>query len=137
MSMRSGRGFANPEYLLTLAAVGIVLSIVIPACVRVRDRARDRAALGTVRRALETYRGAHKGESPVYLQDLVSAGLLKELPAVHGGGHSASTLVKNGDAADDAGGWLYDAWPRLGHLEAAVSINCTHTDSHGTAWNSY
>lgn len=131
------RGFANPEYLLTLAAVGILLSIVIPACSRVRDRARDRAALGAVRRALETYRAAHKGGSPAYLQDLATSGLVKELPAVHGGAHPASTLVKNGDAPDDAGGWLYDAWPRLGHLEATAAINCTHTDSRGTSWNSY
>lgn len=135
--MTRPKGFANPEYLLTLTAFLILVAVVVPPVLRVVHDRRDHRALGQVRDALARSRAAHKGGSPAYLQDLVTEGLLTELPAVHGGAHSGAAWVKNGDNPDDAGGWLYDAWPRPGHLEATVSVNCTHTDSRGVAWNSY
>ncbi|TBR21267.1 TM2 domain-containing protein [bacterium] len=45
--------------------------------------------------------------------------------------HPESDRVKVGGAADDAGGWLYD--PEAG----TVSVNCTHSDGKGEAWNKY
>ena len=131
------KGFANPEYLLTLTAVLILVAVVLPPVLRTLHDRGDHRALQVVREALERRRAAHNGESPVYLQDLVTEGFLKEIPVVHGGAHSGAAWVKNGDTPDDAGGWLYDAWPRPGHLEATVSVNCTHTDSRGVAWNAY
>ena len=135
--MRTRRGFANPEYLLALTGLLIVFAVVVPPVVRVLHARRDLRSLQAVRAALARRRAEHKGESPAYLQDLVKEGYLNELPAVHGGGHPAAAWVKNGDTPDDAGGWLYDAWPRAGHLDATASIDCTHTDARGAAWNAY
>jgi hypothetical protein len=45
--------------------------------------------------------------------------------------HEKSNAVRAGTAPTDEGGWLYD--PSAG----TVSVNCTHTDSKGSAWNAY
>ena len=45
--------------------------------------------------------------------------------------HRDSRAIRRAGASDDAGGWLYDAG------QPRVSVNCTHTDSHGSVWNAY
>ena len=53
--------------------------------------------------------------------------------------HADSSAVRLGLAqgdADDAGGWLYVFDPKAEDF-GALYVNCTHTDSKGSAWTSY
>lgn len=50
--------------------------------------------------------------------------------------HKDSAAVLKGPAADDSGGWLLDP-SSAGGPAFGLRVNCTHTDSRGTAWSSY
>lgn len=124
------RGFANPEYQILIAVLCLLAAIIIPQIARVRERARNFAALAQVRGAIEQYAKDHGKKWPADLDALTVDGrYLKDLPLVsvmnH---HSASRQV---DPVVDFGGWGYDA------TRGAVWINCTHTDSRGKAWSDY
>lgn len=89
--------------------------------------------LGAVRSAVSIYAGDHEGAHPPSLQDLTLDGrYLAVLPkAKTPYYHEDSAAVLLGKEADDSGGWLYD--PASGE----VKVNCMHTDTKGSAWDSY
>lgn len=134
--MKQNRGFANPEIMITLAAVLIVLAIATPPAVRMMERRRVQKALSTLRAAVARYAADTKTKGPIDLSDLTKEGkYLPELPAVGlSGFHSKSSRV--GALTDDTGGWVYSSWPG-DPREGAVWFNCTHTDSRGTSWSAY
>lgn len=134
--MRRRAGFANPEYLLTLFAIVLVLALVIPKVARIRERRRNLAALASVRAALARYAADTKTKGPPELSDLVAKKYLPAIPEVSIlGRHEASSEV-HPMSNEDTGGWGYSGWPG-DEREGQVWINCTHTDSNGRAWNSY
>lgn len=136
--MKKRTGFANPEYLLTLAAVLVVLSIVIPQFARFRQRTRTFKALSALRAASARYAADAKTKGPRELTDLTKDGrYLKEIPPAEiYGRHSRSNQVRPLGQTDDSGGWTHANWPGSPR-EGDVWINCTHTDAKGSAWSAY
>ena len=134
--MRKNPGFANPEYMIALAAVLIVLAIALPPAARVLQRRRSLKALATLRAAVARYAADTKTKGPLDLSDLTKEGkYLSELPAVGlSGQHAKSARV--GALTDDTGGWVHSSWPG-DPREGSVWINCTHTDNRGTSWSAY
>lgn len=135
---RRRRGFANPEYLLTLAALGIILAVVVPAVAKARERRRNAQALQSLRAAVAAYAADMKTKGPLQLSELTKDGkYLKALPSFGLlGRHQPSSEVKELGVLDDSGGWTYWNWPGSPE-EGKVVVNCTHTDSSGRSWASY
>lgn len=136
--MKKNSGFANPEYMIALAAIGIILALIIPAVSNARAGRRNRAALATVRSALARYAAETKTKGPVELADLTKdRKYLAAIPPVSiPGRHGPSAQVRALGVTDDTGGWTYSNWPS-DPREGEVWINCTHTDNHGKAWKDY
>lgn len=134
---RARSGFANPEYLLVLAAILMLLSLIVPAVVKARQRSLTLRALGALRAATASYAARTKNKGPLELSDLVKEGDLAEIPpAVIPGHHRRSTKVSPLAQTDDSGGWTHANWPGSPR-EGEVWINCTHTDRRGALWSSY
>ncbi|MBI4348699.1 MAG: hypothetical protein HY553_17810 [Elusimicrobia bacterium] len=130
-------GFANPEYLLTLAVLLVLATLSIPPFVKARQRSLAFKALGELRAASASYAAKTKAKGPLELSDLVKDGYLPELPPlVVPGLHPRSAVVTPLGQTDDKGGWTHANWPG-GPREGEIWINCTHTDSRGALWSSY
>lgn len=134
--MKKPRGFADPTYMILLAAVLIVLAIAIPPLARRRERSRNLKALATLRAAIARHAADTKTKGPIDLTDLTKSGkYLAELPVIGLASiHARSARV--GAFVDDAGGWAYSSWPGAPD-EGTVRFNCTHTDTRGTSWSAY
>ncbi len=114
MMRRSQRpGFANPEYMLVLAAVLVVLAVVIPAFVKARQRTHTLRALASLREAARDYAEKTKTKGPLELAELAKDGryLARIPPAVVPGHHPASAEVRPMAQTDDSGGWTHANWP--------------------------
>jgi type II secretory pathway pseudopilin PulG len=133
--MKRRRGFANPEYLITLTVVGLILAVAVPKFVKARERSRNFKALRELRTALGAYRADHKGASPAALEELTEGGkYLAAIPSVRVSPlHSVSAWV---NVAVDAGGWWYEASTDSAR-SGDVWINGTHTDDKGSSWSAY
>jgi len=108
----SRRGFANPEYLIALTFVLVILAVAIPPFMRAREKRRALKDLAAARAALVKEPSALASLPPLGPSPL----------------HPRASHVSR--QADDAGGWIYSA-------EGALRINCTHTDNTGKSWDSY
>lgn len=95
-------------------------------------------SLGSIRSALSIYYGDMEGQYPQDLAMLTIGGkYLSAIPKVGPGTmHPASSLIRNGATPTDEGGWLYNNLPSSANA-GNVMINCTHTDSKGSAWTTY
>lgn len=93
--------------------------------------------LARLRQAVAAHRAGHDGQAPSSLEDLGPIpplwGRYAEIP--HPG--RAAALVVESTAAADTGKWAYVISPSSPSLTGAVFIDCTHTDSKGSAWSSY
>lgn len=136
--MRRRPGFANPEYMLTLAALLVFLAIAVPAFVKARQRTLTLRSLASLRAAAGRYAADAKSKGPLLLSELTKDGryLAAIPPAVVPGLHPASAEVRPVGQTDDSGGWTHANWPGS-EREGQIWINCTHTDSKGTLWSSY
>lgn len=107
--------------------------IVYSGLIRKSNEGATRGNLGAVRAALSIYFADHEGAHAPDLQELtVNGKYLSVLPkAKTPGYHADSTAVLLAGEPDDSGGWVYD--PATGE----VKVNCTHTDTKGSAWDSY
>jgi hypothetical protein len=99
--------------------------------------------LGAIRSAVSSYYGKAQGVFPASLDGLTAGG--KHLPAMppakippH---HADSNKILNLTGAqyareewDDTGGWAYVL---DGPDQGKVFVNCAHTDTRGSVWNSY
>lgn len=138
------RGFANIEFQLLIAIIGILLAIAIPKfaeLIRRSNEAATRGNLGAVRAALELYRRETNGRFPYHPDSLVFGGrYLKSMPSAKTPPHhpdSSRTRIGTGPwDADDTGGWLYVGDPSA-KTRGAFVVNCTHTDAKGKLWSSY
>ncbi len=138
MIRNKNAGFANPEYMIALAVVGVILSVAVPTIARLRDRSRNLKALATLRSALSRHAAETKTKGPADLSDLTKDGkYLSEIPSVAPGGHHPrSAQAYPLGVSADAGGWAYSS-ARGSSTLSGVWINCSHTDNRGRAWNAY
>jgi hypothetical protein len=139
------RGFTYLELFILILFLGVLWAI-CPAFhsghfARLVRRSNDnatRAELTRMRAALAACVRGSKGRSPKDLSELTAGGrYLAAIPlAKTGVGHPPSAEVRIGTATDDRGGWMYDNVPGdPGYGRGWV--DCVHTDTKGTAWDSY
>ncbi|MCR4295572.1 MAG: hypothetical protein NUW21_08560 [Elusimicrobia bacterium] len=96
-----------------------------------------KARLIELRAVVERHRAAHGGQAPPSLDGLGELpplwGRYTEIP--HPGAPGAVVVPLTTTA--DTGKWAYVISPSSPSLTGTVFIDCTHTDSQGSAWNSY
>lgn len=99
---------------------------------------RGRGNLNSLRAALGIYQADHDGKLPDSLAELTrDERYLRRIPlAIVPDLHKDASAVKNGRQSDDAGGWLFDVTDSSSPAEG-IWVNCTHTDSFGSAWSTY
>jgi len=79
---RAQRGFTFMELLIVMAVIGIMAAVAIPKVITSLRRAKEVVMmqdLWAMRRAIDTY-WQDKEKPPASLEDLVSAGYLREVP---------------------------------------------------------
>jgi len=107
--------------------------------IRKGNEGRAKGHLGFIRSGLQIYFESTKGHYPRELTALSWKGMppLHKLPKANTPAyHPDSDKVVYGKVPTDSGGWLYDNDP-ASPTSGTVLIDCTHTDSKGTAWTSY
>lgn len=124
---------AQNSFFWALAAFWIWM-VAIPGFaggIRRRAEYQGRNNLQLIHSALSRHHGKARAY-PASLEALTVGGYLVEIPNTRLPNYHADTSrVTIGKTPDDSAGWLYD--PALGR----VLVNCTHTDSKGTAWSGY
>lgn len=140
------RGFAcyQTDLMLVIAIIGIVAAIAIPKfaqLIRKSSEGASKGNLGMIRSAVSIYYGDLEGEYPTDLSALIAAGkYMAELPKAKTPNYHADsaevTLVWSFGELTDQGGWAYAGDP-LSPSSGTVWVNCTHTDSKGSAWSVY
>jgi hypothetical protein len=105
--------------------------------IRKSDQLACQSNLGTIRRALFAYHKTKK-EFPVDIATLAShRTFLSEIPpAKTPNYHPDSSVVRFGVVSNDSGGWLYDN-VKGNKKFGEIWVNCTHTDTRGTRWDTY
>lgn len=126
--------------------VAVLAAIVLPGFSGLFRKSAEGAmkgSLAAMRQAIENYRRAHGGRAPESLEDLVGAGDLAQIPPLwprfSGIAHptSAAATVVAEAAMTDSGRWAYVVSASSPGLTGALFIDCTHTDTRGSAWTSY
>jgi hypothetical protein len=103
---------------------------------------RTRGLLSMLRSSLSLYYGDAEGRYPAALSALAAGGkYVTEIPAAATVPHGKTNAVSLVDTKaflsgklPDTGGWAYVV---SGSSVGALAVDCTHTDSHGSAWNTY
>ncbi|MBI5597905.1 MAG: DUF2330 domain-containing protein [Elusimicrobia bacterium] len=110
--------------------------------IRKSNEGATRGNLGQIRGALSIYYGDKDGLYPAELDALTKTGKsgLPYLEKIHAAKtpphHPDSSQVRYGKDIDDSGGWLYNNLKGDGDF-GELRVNCTHTDTKGSAWDSY
>lgn len=134
-------GFTLLELMITIAVIGTLLAVALPKfanAVKVANEGGTRGSLGVMRSSLTIYYGDNEGSYPTDLSPLLTPGnrYLSQAMAVftaeHGKNKAVSYVSEPGDG--DTGYWAY---VNAGGDVGKIYIECTHTDSKGTAWNQY
>jgi general secretion pathway protein G len=155
-------GFTLVELMIVVSIIGILASIAIPQfadMIRKSQEGATKGSLGAVRSALNIYYADMEGQYPSNLYALTSTGkYLTAFPTIYAPYyHSSSNSVwstVNGspnsppypDFQASTGLWVFlsaDSLPMSSFpsgpsiAPASVFVGCTHTDTKGTAWDSY
>lgn len=137
----AARGFGGKAAAVFCALFGFMLAMRFALAVFAPQigEAGAASAEAEVRGALASFRAAI-GDAPPARPSMLVPGKMAALPRLRlpRSGHPGTREVFFGPpaAARDRGTWLYDNdanSPTFG----TVIVDCTHTDSRGTAWNSY
>ncbi len=134
-------GFTLAELMIVVVIIGILSSI---AMVKYADLLRKSnegnvyGNLGAMRSALSIYYADLDGQFPSSLGVLtVSARYIKTFPEIRVPNYHAKTAaVAEGAVRADTNGWGYNNVSANSNF-GALWIDCTHTDSKGSAWTAY
>ncbi len=127
-----------------VAIIGILAAIAIPRfaeLLRKSSEGATKGSLGAMRSALSIYYSDMDGQYPSDPASLsVNGKYLDAIPVVKTPNyHPDSGGILLGSMAGgftDAGGWAYDA--AFGDADfGSVFVNCTHTDTKASTWESY
>lgn len=142
MKGRKSLGFTLIELMIVVAIIGILAAIAIPKfadLIRKSNEGSTKGNLGAIKGALAVYYGEQEGLYPVdNLTSLTTGGrYMSNIPVANMPPfHAKSTVVSVGAVVVDGVGWMYDnvstnaGW-------GSLWTNCSHTDTKGTAWNTY
>jgi len=141
---RRSAGFTLIELMIVVAIIGILAAIAIPKfaeLIRKSSEGASKGNLGSLRSALSIYYGDMEGVYPGNPAALTIAGkyLTAIPPAKTPNYHPDSSAILLGSFAfglTDAGAWIYDS-ASVDANYGSVYVNCTHTDSKGSTWESY
>ncbi len=131
---------------LVTGICALLIAIAVPAFTGLFRKSAEggiKNNLGELRQAVERYRRDHDGRSPDSIDAMVVAKTIPVIPALwrryDGIAHSrtpAAGIVEN-TATTDSGRWAFVVSPSSPGLTGAIFIDCTHTDTKGSAWSSY
>ena len=102
-----------------------------------------KGGLATLRMAIVSYRTSHDGRAPDSLEALIAAKALSAIPLLWLPGSKSvhaktnGTIVVYSTAPTDTGQWAYVVSLSSPGETGTVFIDCTHTDTRGSAWTAY
>ena len=130
--------------MIVVAIIGILAAIAIPKfeeLIRKSNEAVTKGNLAAVRSALGIHHREANGAYPYHPVALTAGGRYLSVlprartPKLHPDS-DAVALVASAGGLTDAGGWAYLADPASKDYGTFV-VNCTHTDTRGSAWSTY
>lgn len=134
----------QPDLMIVVAIVGILSAIAVPKfaeLIRKSNEGAGKGNLGAVRSALSIQYGDLEGAYPYHPIALTAGGkYLSELPRAKTPNYHADSnrvrLVASLAGLTDEGGWAYYSDPASMNWGTFI-VNCTHTDTKGSAWSAY
>ena len=139
---RNAFGFTLIELMITLAILGVLVSIGVPRYFSMVTKSKEgvtKGNLGNLRSAISIYYGDNESIFPTDNLACLTIGS-KYIPSI-----PPTTIPPNHDPASnvylqttptDVGSWSYnntDTAPRWGIL----LVGCTHSDTRGQIWTAY
>ena len=83
------------------------------------------------------YYGQNEGVYPADTLASMTPSYLQNIPNVYEPPYHIKTASVDGNTAvNDVNGWMYDNTNGDSNY-GTIWVNCTHTDTKGTAWNTY
>ena len=146
--MKKTQGFTLIELMIVVAIIGILSAIAIPKfadLIRKSNEGATKGNLGSIRSAMSIYYGEIEGWYPVSdpapILTMDNGKYLKEIPVCCCPPYHAkiSSFTVANTPGDD-GKWGYQANRTPASTDKSwgdVWVNCSDTDSKGTAWTGY